>query len=523
MTTSNDERADDPTLSTGQVLGLAAAAAGGAAWLIQALTSERDDTPEATASLRGRLHAAVESEPVRRAEARGEALAPLVRQARAEVSALTARAQTDGAAVLGRAETSSRSQRKQAGKAAAALLERTARLTAALPTDTGDATKRLRQAQGSAVRQAGELSRSTAQTSAEVTTMVGERAKRLQERGLKAADQIGATLRDGSRDGASRAADARDQVVSLARASSKDVSSLLQDVRDEAQKTLPDVARTLADRAVDVGHQVADSATKAGKALGDRAHDASDRAPATDDLAGRAQATISDVTQRAAAVAAPALGKLGERLGHLTDDIRVDPAAVRDTLVGQSQSALRTVQEQVGRTAGNAPSGNAVEILQSRANGARDKGLDVAGLLQSNVPAFLQQVTDLLEQTTGKSGAVIKDVRRDGAKVVGDAEGQLQSTLDRLTAAAKHAAQVGDQAVAASSHFRGASKNAAHRTADAGKDGVESIIWLGAAGVAMYYGILNPEQRATVNRFGRKAGRTLGTLITEVRGRDQKF
>ena len=531
------ERDDRAEIGTGQLIAIAAAACGGAAWLFQKLTNRADEEPTEPipANLRSHLHALVESDAVRALERRGDALVPVVQTYRDRAGEIAGTVNTEGSKRLAEAERQLGHRRRQSAAVAqdverqvADRVGRARHLIDDVPDRisavVGDGRKELRQLEKSIGDRAGGLRQSTSDRTGEVTTMANEHVKRLQERGQEAAGSISSTLRDSSKDTAGRVADVREQVVSLARSSTRDVGSLIHDVRDDARRNLPDVAKVLTERASGIGHQVAEGATRAGQAIGERAAQAGDRVPAGSDTASRTQSTIADVSQRAAAIAAPALGVIGDRLGHLSGDIRDDPNGVRERLVGQGQGALKTIQSQVSRSAKDAPdAGRQLEILQGRATEARDRGLDLTALLQSNIPSFLAQVTDLIEQAGDKSGSRVKDVRKQSADVVGSAEDQVQSAIDRLGEAARRAAQVGDQAVAASSHLRGASRNAAHRTADAGKDGLESIIWLGAAGVAMYYGILNPEQRATVNKYGLKVGRGLGRVIGEIRGRDQKF
>ena len=540
-----------PELRTGQLVALAAAACGGAAWLFQKMTQQPEDRyPETYLSgpthLRGRLHAAVDSDTVRSIETRANELAPVVQGYRERAVELAGVVNAEGGRRLTEAEKELARRRRLSAKSVKRLekqlnhrVDSTRQVVSDVPgllagmVDNG--RQEVRQIEKAAGQRADDLRRTTSNLTGEVTTMANEHVRRLQERGQGAADAIGATLRDSSKDTTGRVNAVRDQVVALAKSSSGDVTALLQDARDDARRNLPDVAKTVSDRAAVIGHQVADGAARAGHVVSERAASTGSGVPsgtATDAL-GRAQSVISDATQKAAAVAGPAIGKVGDRIAHLSDDLRDDPSAVRDRLVGQGQGALKTIQGQAGQAAQTAkdlvpaardlvPSGKQSGTEQ-RTVEARERGLDMAALLQSNIPSFISQVTDLIEQTGGKTGSRVEDARKQGAKAVDGAEDGLQSALDRLGEVAKRAAQVGDQAVAASSHFRGSTRNAAYRTADAGKDGLESVIWLGAAGVAMYYGVLSPEQRATVSRVGRKVGQGLGKVITEVRGRDQKF
>ncbi len=534
-------RVDRPELSTGQLVAIAATACGGAAWLFQKLTQRPEDeaasnvTSNAPVDLRGRLHALADSDTVRSVERRGNEFVPVVQSYRARAEQLTGRASAEGSKRLSDAEKRIAKRRKQSGKAIKRTekqlgkrLDRTRKTIDMAPValagivDTG--REEIRHLEKSVGARADGLRKTTSGLTGEVTTMTNQHVKRLQERGQGAADAIGATLRDSTRDTSSRIADVREQVVTLAKASSGDVEALLHDVTKDVRKNLPDVGKTVSDRATEIGHQVAESASRAGQAVSDRAAGASDRVPGGSDAVSRAQSALADATQKAAAVAGPAIGKASGRLGHLSDDLRDDPAAVRSRLVEQGRGALKSIQGQAAQTASDlVPVSKQAGSVQNRATEARDRGLDVAALLQSNIPSFLAQVTDMIDQTSGKTGAQVSDARKQAAKTVDGAEDGLQAALDRLGEAAKRAAQVGDQAVAASSHFRGASRNAAHRTADAGKDGFESVIWLGAAGVAMYYGVLSPEQRATVNKVGLKVGRGLGKVIGEIRGQDQKF
>ncbi len=545
-----------PELSNGQLVALAATACGGAAWLFQKLTEQPEDrdtgsdpsgpTPLPT-HLRGRLHAAVDSQAVRSIEQRADELAPVVQGYRERAVELAGVASVEGGKRLSRAEKELARRRKQSAKSVKRLERQAGRRVDTTRQVVGDVPRLLagmvdngrqdvRQFEKAAGQRADGLRRTTSNLTGEVTTMANEHVRRLQERGQEAADAIGTTLRDGSKDTTSRVSGVRDQVVSLAKSSSGDVTALINDVREDARRNLPDVAKTVGERAAEIGHQVADTANRAGQAVSERAATTGSGVStgAAADALGRAQSAISDATHKAAAAAGPALGKVGDRIGHLSDDLRDDPSALRDRVVGQSQEALKTLQGQAGHVAQSAkdlvpaakdlvPTAKVSSLAPDRASEARDRGLDMAALLQSNIPSFISQVTDLIEQTGDKTGTRVHETRKQGAKAVEGAEDGLQSALDRLSEAAKRAAQVGDQAVAASSHFRGSTRNAAHRTADAGKDGVESIIWLGAAGVAMYYGVLSPEQRATVNKVGGKIGRGLGKVITEVRGRDQKF
>ncbi len=544
-----------PELSTGQLVALAATACGGAAWLFQKLTEEPEDQdaagkPASATHLRGRLHAAVDSEAVRTIEQRANELAPVVQRYRERAVELAGVASVEGSKRIRSVEKDLARRRRQSAKSVRRLekqvnrrVDTTRKAIDAAPTvvagivDTG--RQDIRALEKSASQQADRLRRTTIDLTGEVTTMANEHVKRLQERGLEAADAIGATIRDSSKDTTSRVTGVRDQVVSLAKISSGDVTALLQDAREDARKNLPEVAKTVSDRVAEIGHQVADSASRASHAVSERAAATGSGVSNVDanDALGRAQSAIADATQKAAAVAGPALGKVSERIGHLSDDIRDAPSGIRNRLVGQGQDALKTIQGQSAHVKDLVPTARSVvpavkdmvpafkrdNLVPDKATEARDRGLDMAALLQSNVPSFIAHVTELIEQTSGKTGARVHDVQKQGAKVVGEAEDGLQAALDRLGDAAKRAAQVGDQAVAASSHFRGSTRNAAHRTADAGKDGFESVVWLGAASVAMYYGVLSPEQRATVNRVGRKVGRGLGKVIGEVRGRDQKF
>ncbi len=534
-------RADRPELSTGQLVAIAAAACGAAAWVFQKLTEGPEDeaVSGAPVDLRGRLHALADSDTVRSVERRGNELAPVVQSYRERAGQLAGMAGAEGAKRLTDAEKRLATQRRQSGRAIQRTekrlgkrVDRTRRMIETAPValagmvDTG--REQIRSLEKSAGARADDLRKTTSGLTGEVTTMTNQHVKRLQERGQGAADAIGATLRDSTRDTSSRIADVRDQVVALAKTSSGDVEALLHDVTRDARKNLPDVAKTVSDRASEIGHQVADSASRAGQTVSDRAAGASDRVPGGSDAVGRAQSALSDATQKAAAIAGPAIEKASGRLGHLSDDLRDDPSALRSRLVEQGQGALKSIQGQAAQTAKDLvpiakQAGTVQNRAQDRASEARDRGLDLAALLQSNVPSFLAQVTDMIDQTSGRTGSQVSDARKQAAKAVDGAEDGLQSALDRLGEAAKRAAQVGDQAVAASSHFRGSTRNAAHRTADAGKDGFESVIWLGAAGVAMYYGVLSPEQRATVNKVGLKVGRGLGKVIGEIRGQDQKF
>ena len=487
-------RPDGPELGTGQLLALAATASGGIAWLIQRAISRSDEveTKPAPVNLRTHLHALVESDAVRNIERRSNELAPVVADYRTRAGKAVERANRERNRRLTEAEKIIAQRRKESTKALQGLerevgrqVDRTrhiiddapGRLSAAVD----DRRQELRQLEKIAAQRAADLRQATSTRTGEATIMANENFRRLQERGAEAAGAISATLRDGSKDTTGRVIDVRDQVVSLAKTSSKDVGALLGDVREDARKNLPVVAKTVGDRATGLGQQVAGTA-------------------------------------------GPTIGKLGERIGSLTEDVKTNPRAVRARVAEQGQALIRSAQDQA-RTArelvpltgkGSAASADDTDV-------ARQRGLDLAGLLQSNIPSFLAQVTDMIEQAGDASGKRAQDGRRQGAKVSAEAESQLQSTLDRLGEAARRAAQVGDQAVAASSHLRGASRNAAHKTADAGKDGLESIIWLGAAGVAMYYGVLTPEQRAKVSKVGVQVGRGLGKVITEVRGRDQKF
>jgi len=531
------ERSGQPEIGTGQLIAIAATACGGAAWLFQRLTSRaEDEQPESPpANLRTHLHALVESEPVRAVERRSDALTPVVQQYRDRAGQLVTAANVEGSKRLGDAERRLARQRKRSTLAvhdferganrrvrrAQRIVETTpARLSSAVE----DRRKELKLLERSVGDQAESLRRTASGKTEEVTTMANEHVKRLQERGQQAAESISSTLRDGSKDTATRVADVREQVASLAKTSTRDVGALILDVREDARKNLPEVGKVVTGRAADLGQQVAEGVKRSGQIVGDRAALLGDRGQPGADTAGKAQATISDIGQKAATLAGPALGRFGERLGHLSDDVRQDPAGVRDRIREQGQGALKSIQSQVGRTTDDAQaSTQEVEIVRGRTDEDRSRGVDFTSLIQSNIPSFLAQVTDLIEQAGDKSGSRVKEVRKQGASVVGGAEDQVQSAIDRLGEAARRAAQVGDQAVAASSHLRGTSRKAAHRTADASKDGVESIIWLGAAGVAMYYGILNPEQRATVNKYGRKVGLGLGKVIGEIRGQDQKF
>lgn len=518
----NNDRPVGRELGTGQLIALAATASGGIAWLIQKATSRSDEeAAQVPANLRTHLHALVESDAVRAIERRGNELAPVAGAYRVKASKAADRASRERVRRLTEAEQIVAQRRKESTDLLHGLERQIGRQVVRTRHRLDDGRKEFRHLEKVAGKRAGDLRQATSSRTGEVTTMANEHVRRLQERGVEAADAIAATLRDGGKDTASRVTDVRDQVVSLAKTSSKDVGALIHDVRDDARKSLPDAARTVGHRASELGHQVADGASRAGQAIGDRASSPG----AASDAAGRAQTTIIDVTNKAAAVAGPTLGKLGERIGHLSDDLRDNPSAVRTRLTEQGQVLVRAAQDQASRTAKDLVplTGQGSAVVQDRAREARDRGLDLTALLQSNLPSFLAQVTDLIEQAGDTSGKRVQDARRQGAKAVDGAEDQVQSALDRLGEAARRAAQVGDQAVAASSHFRGASRNAAHKTADASKDGLESVIWLGAAGVAMYYGVLSPEQRAKANRAGLKVGRAIGKVVGEVRGRDQKF
>ncbi len=597
MTTQSDARPVTATsdLTTGQLIGLAAAACGGAALVIQALTKDDEQSSKELAPVRSRLHAAVESDAVRAAEQRVQEAAPVVAfyrdRARSEVEArrkeldslLNARGKDAKAARkqagkrLKQAEKDLKAYRNDVrkagkeishvvddqrhrvedqlhryGKGAAHARDRAEGLIGDGRTRASDAAASARDQSGHVGAQVAGAAgaaglvlahgrdriahtgheagarlddvRSTVE-SGEVKQMANDRIKDLQERGAKAAEQLQSTLKDSNKDLSERLATAREQVSTFAQSSGKDLAAIAQDARDDARKNLPDVTRTVVDRASELGHQVAESASRAGKTLSERASEVSDRAPVGGDAAARAQSALHDVTSKAAAVAGPALGAIGERVGHLADDFRDDPGKRASKAVESGQSALQSASGRAASVMQNLVpvSGKSVEIVEDRASKARDKGADLSSMLQGNLPALIQQVSDLIDQAGNKGGDRLDDARKTGARLTNDAEDQLQSAADRFLEAARRAAQVGDQAVAASSHLRGTTKNAAHKTADAGKDGVESIIWLGAAGVALYYGVLSPEQRSTVNKYGARAGRMLGKLISEVRGQDQKF
>ncbi|HEV2527970.1 MAG TPA: hypothetical protein VGT61_05950 [Thermomicrobiales bacterium] len=557
-------------LTTGQLIGIAAAACGGAAFLIQALT--RDDEPEASvlpttmeaAPVRSRLHQAVESEAVRTAEQRLQEAAPVVaayrERARAEVEAR--RKDLDRLVEAGGKDA--RAARKQASKRLAqaekdlkAYRKDAKKLRARAGRAVKDGRKRAHVLGDDVQAQAGHYGAALAGTATaaglalehgreraatlgkgtqarlddvrssvglgEVGHMANDRIRELQERGARAAGQLQSTLKDPNRDLTHRLAEAREQVTAFAQASGKDLATIAQDVREDARRNLPEVTKTVTERAGGIGQQVAEGASRAGKTLSERAAEVADRGSGSGEGTGRAQSTLLDVTAKAAAVAGPALGAIGERVGHLAEGIQEDPGKRSGKSSDQGQSPLLSVRERAAHDVQDLVpgGGKSVEILQDRRS--KDQGGDLSSLLQGNLPALVQQVSNLIEQASDKSGTRLGDARRESARLANDAEDQLQSAADRFLEAARHAAKVGDQAVAASSHLRGTTRNAAHKTADAGKDGVESIIWLGAAGVALYYGVLNPDQRATVNKYGARAGRLVGKLITEVRGQDQKF
>lgn len=531
MVNQSDSGSQRPTtwnqsreLSTGQVIGVAAAIGGGAALIFQAIAN-RDERDTPTVELRERLHRAVDADPVQAAERRINDLIPVAGTYR------------------DRGAKAVRSTRKDAGKRvdrATKTLDRDAdQFIAALTDRERDLVKRvmrlrdhgaddlralyrnrdkeIRQLEKKLGKRVDAWQTKALETSGEVASMANEHVKRLQERGVEAAGTVSKTLRDPNKDLSGRVQDVRDQVVSLAKSSGPDVGALITDVREQASKSLPEVSKTVADRAGDLGKQLADQANRAGKSLTDLAENASDRLPGSGDTASTAQSTLQNAGARAAAAVGPQLSKLGDRLGNASDNPAAAVADLRAAASGQVNKATAAVQDQLDRVRDQS------DTLSARTQDARGKGLDLAGLVQSNVPALLNQLSDIMDGANGAASGRASTVRKRTQSLVDETEDSMQSALDRLSVAARQAAHVGDQAVAASQHLRGTSRQAAHRTADASREGMETLIWLGAAGVALYYGVLNPEQREKVARYGMKAGRAVTRLVGDLRGRDQQF
>ena len=511
-------------LSTGQVIGVAAAVGGGAALLFQALAN-RDEQDDAQVEVRGRLHRAVDSDAVQTAERRINEAIPVAVSYRDRA--------TKGA------KTARKDARKWIDDATKTLEQDADHLVAALSGRERDLVKRvehlrqhgpddlrtlyrhrgkeIRRIEKKLGKRADAWQARAVATSEEVAGMANEHVKRLQESGADTMGSIAKSLRDPSKDVSDRVQDVRDQVVSLAKSSAPDVSGLISDVRDQASKNLPEVSKTVGDRATDLGKQLADQANRAGKTLTDMAGNASERLPASGDPVAGAQSAVQHAGVRAAAAVGPQLSKLGERLGTATDNPASTVADLRDAASARAEKATATVPDQLDRIKDQSSS------LAGRSQDARNKGLDFAGLIQSNVPALLNQLSDIMDSANETASGRTGSVRKRTHEIVGDTEDSMQSALDRLSGAARQAAHVGDQAVAASQHLRGTSRQAAHRTADASREGLETLIWLGAAGVALYYGVLNPEQREKVARYGMQAGRAVAKLVGDVRGRDQQF
>ena len=204
----------------------------------------------------------------------------------------------------------------------------------------------------------------------------------------------------------------------------------------------------------------------------------------------------------------------------------------------------------------NAATAGAIEGLVNRGSKSLD-GKTVFGVKLS--PSELERVTRAFTDAAGSIGPFLATSKEKtsaaahGAPGVDKFEEQFNAAIDaidkrqadarkrvksnasdardattRAAASAKDvttlAATSAREATAhAAASAREATAHAAAETADAGRNLFGLLFWLGAAGVVIYYLLLNEERREQVNDLAKSGANIARGIIVEVRGEDGVF
>ena len=175
---------------------------------------------------------------------------------------------------------------------------------------------------------------------------------------------------------------------------------------------------------------------------------------------------------------------------------------------------LATSKEKTSAAAHGAPGVDKFEEQFNAAIDAIDKRqADARKRVKSNA-------SDARDATT-RAAASAKDVTTLAATSAREATAQAAASAKDATTLAATSAREATAHAAASA--REATAHAAAETADAGRNLFGLLFWLGAAGAAIYYLLLNEERREQVNDLAKSGANIARGIIVEVRGEDGVF
>ena len=175
---------------------------------------------------------------------------------------------------------------------------------------------------------------------------------------------------------------------------------------------------------------------------------------------------------------------------------------------------LATSKEKTSAAAHGAPG---VDKFEEQFNAA----IDAIDKRQADARKRVKSNASEARDATSRAAASAKDATTHAATSAREATAHAAASAKDATT---HAATSAREATAhAAASAREATAHAAAETADAGRNLFGLLFWLGAAGAAIYYLLLNEERREQVNDLAKSGANIARGIIVEVRGEDGVF
>jgi hypothetical protein len=189
-----------------------------------------------------------------------------------------------------------------------------------------------------------------------------------------------------------------------------------------------------------------------------------------------------------------------------------------------AKSREKTV-EAAHTAAQNAPSLDKFEEQFTAAIGAIDKRqAEARERVKASAGSAKETTAHVASDARDKVKATAESAREATTHAATDARERVKATADSAKEATTHAAfDARDKVKATADSAKEVTSHAAAETADASKNLVGMLFWLGAAAAAIYYLILNPERREQVLEAAKSSANVARGIVSEIRGEDGVF
>ncbi len=173
----------------------------------------------------------------------------------------------------------------------------------------------------------------------------------------------------------------------------------------------------------------------------------------------------------------------------------------------------------------------AIEAFDKRQTEARDRaraGASSARVAAASAAASAREATTKAAESAKEATANVAASAREATSSARDATTHARDTAKEATAnmaASARGARLSAREATANAResAKAATSQAASETADASKNFLALLFWLGAAIAAIYFLILNQERREQVAGYVRSGSNVAWEIISDVRGEDGQF